>query len=232
MARKKIVFVIVEGKSDEQALGATLTHVFESDRVYVHVVHGDITSEKTVTPTNIIIKIWDFVKKYLNDNKFRPSDLKEIIHIVDTDGTYISNKNVVYDAGASNPKYTTEFILTNNKQFVEDRNRRKSLNMNRLHGLGTIREIPYRLFYMSCNLDHVLYNKMNSTDEEKEYDSFRFALKYKDKTKEFVDYISHSDFSFTGNYEESWVFIKQGLNSLKRHTNLGLCIDNSAYENK
>lgn len=30
---------------------------------------------------------------------------------------------------------------------------------------------------MSCNLDHVLYNKLNSTDDEKEFDSLDFYEK-------------------------------------------------------
>ena len=33
MARKKIVFVIVEGASDETALGAVLTKLYDSDSV-------------------------------------------------------------------------------------------------------------------------------------------------------------------------------------------------------
>ena len=34
---------------------------------------------------------------------------------------------------------------------------------------------------MSCNLDHVFYNKLNSSDEDKERDAIRFVKEYKDK---------------------------------------------------
>ena len=75
---------------------------------------------------------------------------------------------------------------------------------------------------MSCNLDHVLYNKLNSSDEDKETDAFQFAKYYKDKIPEFVQFISESDFSVTGDYRESWNFIQQDLNSLNRYTNLAI----------
>ena len=76
---------------------------------------------------------------------------------------------------------------------------------------------------MSCNLDHVLYNKLNSTDEEKENNSYRFARKYKSDTEGFKEFISESDFSVGGDYLSSWKYIKEDKHSLERHTNLSLC---------
>ena len=45
MPRKKVVFVIVEGPSDETALGVLLSRHFDKDTVYTHVMHCDITTE-------------------------------------------------------------------------------------------------------------------------------------------------------------------------------------------
>ena len=42
MPRKKIVFIIVEGPSDQEALGAVLSNLYPSDQIYLHIVHGDI----------------------------------------------------------------------------------------------------------------------------------------------------------------------------------------------
>jgi len=47
---------------------------------------------------------------------------------------------------------------------------------------------------MPCNLDHALYGALNLTDEENESQAYDFALRYRDSE------------------------------SLKRHTNLGLCL--------
>ena len=45
MPRKKVIFVIVEGPSDETALGVLLSRHFDKDTVYTHVMHCDITTE-------------------------------------------------------------------------------------------------------------------------------------------------------------------------------------------
>lgn len=79
---------------------------------------------------------------------------------------------------------------------------------------------------MSCNLDHVLFNKINSTDEDKENDSYAFAKKYKENVKEFENLICKSSFSVIGDYKESWEYIEKDLNSVNRHTNLCICIEN------
>ena len=83
---------------------------------------------------------------------------------------------------------------------------------------------------MSCNLDHVLYNKQNSSDEEKEDDSYIFAKKYRNKIPEFISFITESGFSVMNGYAESWDYIKQDLHSLERHTNFGLCFKGTEHQ--
>lgn len=48
MPRKKIVFIIVEGPSDQEALGAVLSNLYPSDQIYLHIVHGDITTARNI----------------------------------------------------------------------------------------------------------------------------------------------------------------------------------------
>ena len=66
MARKKIVFVIVEGPSDDEALGVMLEKVFSSNTVFVHITHGDITSKPGTDPSRILIAVGDIVKNMQN----------------------------------------------------------------------------------------------------------------------------------------------------------------------
>ena len=98
--------------------------------------------------------------------------------------------------------------------------------MNRLITTSTIGNIPYHIYYMSSNLDHVLYNKLNSTDDEKENDANDFAIKYKDDLNGFKAFIQDSDFSVNQDFIDSWNYIKQEKHSLERHTNFGLCLEN------
>jgi len=223
VARKKVVFVIVEGPSDEVALGVLLNRIYDSDTVFVQIMHKDITAEYGNSSANIISVVGNEVRAYAKSNHYNKSDFREIIHIIDMDGAYIPDSNIIEDKETVKPRYSLTDIRTYNIENIVRRNNAKSANINKLCSCYEIWGVPYRAYYMSCNLDHVLYNKLNSSDEEKENDSYKFARKYKDKIPEFLDFISNSDFSVVTGYKESWSFIKQGLHSLERYTNLGLC---------
>lgn len=220
MTRKKIVFVIVEGPSDDDALGVVFSKFYSKDEVHVEVMHCDITTDFGRTP--IVSKIGNVVKSYAG-HTFKQSDFRQIIHIVDMDGAYIPDENIVEDPDATKPYYSTADIRTCNKVGIENRNRQKRDNLNRLTSISQVWKIPYSVFYMSSNLDHALYGKLNSTDDEKEHDAFYFSMKYKNSLPLFIQFISESEFSVCNDYKESWRFIKEALHSLERHTNLGLC---------
>ena len=76
---------------------------------------------------------------------------------------------------------------------------------------------------MSCNLDHVLYNLQNASDEEKEEHALEFSERYIDNINDFISFLCHSKFSCCESYEDSWNFIKKDKHSLEQYSNLGLC---------
>ena len=226
MARKKIVLVIVEGPSDEVALGMALSQVYDKDFIYVHIMHGDITARRGVSSKNIVAKLGNEVTAYAKSQHYKASDFKQIIHIVDTDGAYIPDDNIMEKENYLDIRYENDGIYTNNKASVMTRNQQKRDNIYRLRSCGIIWTIPYSLYYMSCNLDHVLYDKKNSTDKDKENDAYVFAKKYKGKVESFKEFICKSPFSVTGDYKGSWDYIEKDLNSVNRYTNLCICIEN------
>ena len=64
MSKKKVVFVLVEGPSDETALAPFFKTLYDPNEVYVYVEGGDITSQTGVTSVNIISKVALRVKDY------------------------------------------------------------------------------------------------------------------------------------------------------------------------
>lgn len=235
MPRKKVVFVIVEGPSDETALGVLLSRHFDKDTVYTHVMHCDITTEfdkdthEKIGATDITKKIAEEVKRWASSNHLKPEHFERIIHIVDTDGAFVAEDYVV-QGDVDAPFYTLDKILCPVRENIIERNSRKAKNLSRLASTPTIWKVPYNAYYMSCNLDHVLYNKQNSNDKDKENDAIKFALHYRESIPDFIDFISKSDFSYkmkpelslTENHKESWKEIQVGSNSLERRTNFGL----------
>lgn len=221
MARKKIVFVIVEGPSDEEALGLFLNRIYDKNSVHVHIVHGDLT---TMTG-NIKNRIAEEIRAYANSTHLKKSHFQEVIHIVDMDGAYIPDDAVVEDAGAIDPVYSTVEIRTHDPKGIRSRNKLKRFNLDTISCLHSVwGGVPYQVYFMSCNLDHVLYNKFNCTDTEKENNAFAFASKYKNDVPGFISFIENSDFAVPGTYLETWEFIKQDKHSLERYTNLGICL--------
>lgn len=224
LARKKIVFVIVEGVSDETALGIALSQIFDEKSVYVHIMRGDITSRNGVNASNIIAKIGNEVRKYAKSYHFSAKDFEKIIHIVDTDGVYIPEEAVIEEQICSDIHYESDGIHTANRVETLRRNRQKTENLGKLRSTGQIWKIPYNVYYMSCNLDHVLHNKRNNTEADKEKDAYAFAKKYNNHVDDFVQFLCHSSFSVNGDYRESWIYIENEMNSIERFTNLGICI--------
>ena len=77
MAHKKIIFVIVEGPSDDEALGLILSRIYEKAKVFVYIAHGDITTQ--AKPENILSRIADIIKGYAKSNHFTAKNFQKII---------------------------------------------------------------------------------------------------------------------------------------------------------
>ena len=76
---------------------------------------------------------------------------------------------------------------------------------------------------MSCNLDHVLHNKRNSTTIEKIENSESFSCVYDDPIK-FIEFFNNEEINVNGDYVSTWNYIKMDNNSLKRHSNFFLLL--------
>ena len=224
MARKKIVLVIVEGPSDDSALGVILNRLFDKNKVHIEIMHGDITTDMNIDPIDIAKALGEVIKRYADSMHFKQLHFQQVIHLIDMDGAYIPDDRVVENPDAEKPVYTLTNIQTAKRDLLLRRNKHKQSKIERICGMQKVwGSIPYRAYYMSSNLDHVLYGKLNSSDEDKENDAYAFAKKYKDDIDGFLKFISDSDFSRMEGYKESWAFIKKGCHSLERYTNLGIC---------
>ena len=224
MSEKRVVAVIVEGTSDENAIGGILKEFFSSEEVQFAVVHGDITSDYDTTPDNAIIKVDALVDSIRSKYGYHWEDFVRIIHIADTDGAF--TRNCTKEAKVDSIQYYEDHIEYFNIEDVEKRNIHKSEIMFKLYSTGKVHNIPYRLYFNSCNLEHVLYNQLKDfSDEEKEELADDFAEKYEGKVKKFIDFISDVSVAVPGTFKETWKFIEKGKNSLKRHSNMHMIFE-------
>ncbi len=224
MNEKKVVAVIVEGPSEEAALGSILKEYFSDEEVRFVVVHGDITIKDYTSVDNIISKINDLVDTVKRKYGYNIEDFLRIIHIVDTDGVYIQDQIVFADVDSV--MYYTDRIEARNVEYIKDRNKRKAEILFKLYTSSRINGIKYKIYFNSCNLEHVLFDQLkNFTDMEKEEMSDDFAELYEGKLDEFIDFISSKSIAVEGNYRQTWKFIEKDTNSLNRFSNMHLIFE-------
>lgn len=71
MNSKKIILLIVEGKTEELALGPILRNLITDKRTHFKVVNSDITADKNTTVKNIGYKLTRLVKAFLGQDLYQ-----------------------------------------------------------------------------------------------------------------------------------------------------------------
>ena len=255
--KRKIVLFLVEGKSDREALQIAVSELYEmideEIEVFFPVIHGDMEEKggdittclykdkrsRTwwVSPRNIEDAIYDlFLEEFFDEMKIMPKDVTEVIQVVDLDGAYIPDECIVPDPDLpeeKSPHYSETRIECVDVEKIKDRNRRKRENLDDLSARKTIKiksqTKPYSVYYFSSNLDHFLHRDANLDYWEKRALADSFSRGFLGNPGEFVRTIAEDPGASGGmTYEESWNFIKEGTNSLNRHTNFDILLNRLA----
>lgn len=218
---KKVIAVIVEGPSDEAALGSILKEYFSSAEIQFVVVHGDITTKDYTLTDNILSKINNLIESVKQKYGYKREDFLKIIHIVDMDGAFCDDAIVEKDV--EGVRYYLDRIETKYPDYLIRKHTQKAEILSKLYSSGKINGVSYRIYFNSCNLEHVLFNELKDfTDDEKLEKSDDFAEQYEGKSDEFIQFISDESVAVEGSYKETWEYIEKDLNSLNRHSNMNL----------
>lgn len=225
MSEKKVIVFIVEGPSDEAALGTIMKEYFSNNEVQFVVVHGDITLDDYVSNSDIMKKINEKIENVKSRYRYVENDFLKIIHIVDTDGVYIPDTNII-SKDVDEIQYYEDHIDAKNASAIIERNKQKGSILYKLRKTGKVNGIPYRIYFNSCNLEHVLYGELkNYSDDEKQILSDDFADKYDGKVNEFIEFISAISIAVPGTYQKTWDYIERDKNSLNRYSNMHLIFE-------
>lgn len=220
---KKVVLFIVEGNSDQEALSSILTKLYKNNRhIKFAITNGDVTSDPETTVSQVESLVTGIVKTYITENKLQKSDMFQVVQIFDMDGAYIPDEAVI--RGSSGKfYYTPTNISCLAPGDVITRNEHKRSLMDALLKLDSVYGINYEKYFMSCNLDHVLYDEQNLDADEKLERAYEFRLAFQDLEQHFPAFLEqNAGDGVPKDLDESWTYIKTGLHSLERHTNLHL----------
>lgn len=115
---KKVIFVIVEGPTDEDALSSVLKQIFSSAEVHFHVIHGDITTEDAITANNAKSYVAKRIAAEMKKYAYKESDILQIVHLIDTDGAFIPD-NLVKARKEKGVQYFEDNQRQNLKELAE-----------------------------------------------------------------------------------------------------------------
>lgn len=218
---RKTVLFIVEGSSDKTALEKIFKKIYRRNRnIEFRFTSGDISTDPKTTIENVEKRIYTLVKAFLDDKKLKRTDLWGIVQLFDMDGAFIPESAIV-----RGPTYRFTYSTTNisctKPERVKERNKKKSTIINYLLTKHDIENISYEMFFMSCDLDHALYDQQNLAENLKQQYADKFYERFYGKEHLFPDFIKTDVVNGVPDDRlESWRYIKEKLHSLERHTNL------------
>ena len=164
---KKVIAVIVEGPSDEAALGSILKEYFSSEEIQFVVVHGDITTKDYTSADNILSKINNLIESVKQKYGYRIEDFLKIIHIVDMDGAFCND--VIVKKDIEGVRYYLDHIETKYPDYLIRKHTQKAEILSKLYSSGKINGVSYRIYFNSCNLEHVLFDELKDFTDESCY---------------------------------------------------------------
>ena len=228
--RKKVLLFIFEGITEKIALESILEELFSTYDVQVQCIGTDITSDFNIPVALVSTELQNFISNEIKKIHVSLKDIDKIIHVIDTDGGFISPDKVI-NKNCKSIEYTDENIFTSEVDNIRKRNEEKLAKVNNLVSKSFLfkkDQIPYSVYFFSRKREHAFEGDIQElTNKEKVNKAYAFAEKYNGNEKSFIDFATNSSFSVKGTYEETWNFIKQDSNSLKRYSNFHLIFDDN-----
>lgn len=235
--QRKVVLFLVEGTSDEIALGQPIETLVKSElnlewerfKTDVFTVRLYPESASFEVKARIADTIKAFVEKRLERGGcyYRLEDIAHIVHITDTDGAFVPESCIVRGAETTGIRYASDKIFAVNISDIKARNLEKKQTVGRMVRTSALQwgelTIPYSLFYLSRNLEHALMDKSETLDESEKHELAQlFRQFYNSHPDQFLALLDALAKDIPNNYAASWDYIRKGTRSLERHSNLRL----------
>lgn len=230
---KKVIIVLVEGETEEILLKERLREIFSKHQIHFDVQRGDLFFDFNRRQSAIKNVIGDVITSIMKVRKYKKEDIVAVLQIIDTDGVFIRDENIVINNNQEMATvYNENEITVKNKdqrEFIIERNQERKRNINMMNSVESVikGKIPYQIYYMSRHLEHVVFNEPNPNKDKKVENMDRFI---DNLTEHIEDFLSEWMFHLDGKtlvekYRESWMKISRETESLKRRTNVPLLFD-------
>ncbi len=229
--KNKIIYIICEGVSDDVTIHHALVNYIKSissnfsTNIHVEVTDGDLAYKDGINLRNCGAYVKNKVDEFKTKMYLFNSDFLAIIHILDTDGSFIDSDSIIEDKSIKFAQFIDNKLHTPKLENTKKRFEKRTNIYKKLLEIEHINKIKYYKFFFSRNLEHALYNIPYATIYEKKQLSNSFDEKYAKDVVGFKKIMKEILFAIPNNYEYSWKYIFKNNNSLKRGSNFYLIFD-------
>ena len=177
------------------------------------VTEGDVLTRNVRNKSGKRI-VEDIFKNYLQRYSLKREDFIHIFFVCDIDGSYFPQESIINDDTFDEfckPAYTYAplknkiFACTKKRDAIVETWSRKRERQNQLVDLPMINGVPFKIYYNSFFLEHVLCRQVDIRKDQKEeiIDSF---LDHND-LQDFIHLLEKKSLSL--DYFESWKLLRQ-----------------------
>lgn len=208
----KRCLLICEGPFDE-LIFSLLKEVFDNSLLEIKPLCR-CCADTTNLKDNVESLVGEILSK---EHGYLRTDFDEICFIIDSDGIYTPDCQIVENKSLRNIDYKLTSIECIDKQSLLLRNQKRRDNI-----AGLLNDRKYWIFYNSRNLEHAFDSSLSGHLTEK--DKKRFALRiysnYYGNVEDFVIKIESMNKSKSLDIFDSWNYLKSGNNSLASSSNI------------
>lgn len=223
---KKVLLVLMEGPNDERSTYSHIETFVEKVSLGLKTqqkpIFYDITNQtekKTFIDTQHIKSLINKkINEALREYHISKKDLSKVILIIDIDGVYLDDDLFIENPSIEHIEYNEKYVLCKNKKSILDRNERKRNNINFLLNYAKyLMGVPFKVYFYSCNSEHVIFDEMNCSEERKRELSNE-SMNMDDEL--FWRNICSETVTLSNDYEDSWNIVSDIDDLIPRCTNL------------
>ncbi|MFT2140086.1 MULTISPECIES: hypothetical protein [unclassified Staphylococcus] len=227
--KNKLILIFVEGQTDQILLDIFLEDFTENAKdggFNIEIIHGDLLTAFSQKGAKSLIG--EKIKEYLRKYKLEASDITAVYQLTDIDGVFLDEKHIKIDSNISSMRYEENciFVCDNDKkESIKKRNTQKKSNISKLIRTKILK-IEYKLFYNSCNLEHIICDEMNLCQGDKT-DNVLEIVSENENSDDLNNLLSpfyyiNSDMKEEEEFLNSWDYLKEDKDKILRLTNINL----------
>lgn len=244
--KPQVTLLLAEGDTDITTLVPALNTYFEAhsrrldhaepfrcDVTTIRLFSENARDAGILKPDDDIRRIVsEHVQAHIKDSPFKPSCYTHVVQVIDLDGAFIPTSLILEDGNAYHIRYTESNIISPNRmrtiQVLSEKQRQiGKLLSDKPLPVGGRRFLPYRLFFMSRNLEHALSGRHESlTEKQKANIAATRAIAYANNSNLLMRNLlalyamNRPSGVQRPDWSQTWDYVREGKNSLMRNSNL------------